>query len=262
MSGHSTLECQNQILKENVAIVGTPHSLAYTSGRAPGRLVSYTVTIPLSGASVPAPLDRIDLEIFVAGQRVTASFPPLPNQNTSFTWDGKDGYGRPLQGVQPVTIRVGYHYPAAYLGTPGVLDATFALIGSGVPVSGTDGVPQDGITLWQEHHDTVGSLDARGSGLGGWTLNVHHAYDPVGRVLYLGNGQRMGADALGNVINTIAGNGVQGFSGDGGPATKAALLLPTGVAVGPDGSIYIAETSSRIRRVGPNGIITDHTQKH
>ncbi len=73
-SGSSTLECQNQILKEKVDIVSTSQSLNYTSGRAPGRIVSNTVTIPLSGASVPVPLDRIDLEVLVAGQRVTASF--------------------------------------------------------------------------------------------------------------------------------------------------------------------------------------------
>lgn len=256
-NGSSTIECQNQILKEQVPIVGTPHNLAYTSGRAPGRLASYTVTIPLSGATVPLPLDRIDLEIFVAGQRVTASFSPLPNQTTSFTWDGKDGFGRLLQGKQPITIRVGYHYPAAYLGAPGVLDATFALLGSGVPITGTDGDPQDGITLWQERYDTVGSLDVLGSGLGGWTLVSQHFYDQAARILHLGNGGRRSADSRVNVISTVAGNGILAFSGDGGPANLAALQNAYGVAVGPDGSLFIADTNnSRIRRVAANGVIT------
>jgi sugar lactone lactonase YvrE len=52
-------------------------------------------------------------------------------------------------------------------------------------------------------------------------------------------------------IWTAAGNGRTGYSGDGGPPA-AARLDPWDVAVGPDGSLYIAESSNnRIRRVTP-----------
>ena len=52
-------------------------------------------------------------------------------------------------------------------------------------------------------------------------------------------------------ITTVAGSGVAGFAGDGGPATEARLHKPTGVAVSRKGELFIAdEYNHRIRRVG------------
>lgn len=60
------------------------------------------------------------------------------------------------------------------------------------------------------------------------------------------------------IITTVAGNGTQGFSGDGGPATEAELNGPTGLALDLLGNLYIAdESNSRVRRVDHRtGIIT------
>lgn len=50
------------------------------------------------------------------------------------------------------------------------------------------------------------------------------------------------------IVRTIAGTGTQGFSGDGGPALQARLSEPSGVVVGPDGVIYIADSgNNRVR---------------
>ena len=58
-------------------------------------------------------------------------------------------------------------------------------------------------------------------------------------------------------IATVAGNGTQGFSGDGGPATSASLNQPTGVAVDRFGNLYIGEQyNNRIRKVTPDGNIS------
>ena len=74
-----------------------------------------------------------------------------------------------------------------------------------------------------------------------------------------GNNHRIRrVDATTGVITTVAGNGEQGFSGDGGPATQARLAHPSGVFVDEAGSLYIADTFNyRIRRVdATTGVIT------
>ena len=59
------------------------------------------------------------------------------------------------------------------------------------------------------------------------------------------------------MISTVAGNGAQGFAGDGGPATSANLNGPTGVAVDAAGNLYIADSGNhRIRKVTPAGTIS------
>ena len=54
----------------------------------------------------------------------------------------------------------------------------------------------------------------------------------------------------------LAGTGVAGFSGDGGPATAATLNDVKDVAQGPPGVIYVADYGNdRVRRIGPGGEI-------
>lgn len=58
-------------------------------------------------------------------------------------------------------------------------------------------------------------------------------------------------------ITTVAGDGTQGFSGDGGPATKAELNRPEGLAVDPKGDLFIGDGNCRIREVSAaTGTIT------
>ena len=60
----------------------------------------------------------------------------------------------------------------------------------------------------------------------------------------------------GGNISTVAGNGLSGYGGDGGPATSAILNGPYGLAVDNAGNLYIADlNNSRIREVSPAGVI-------
>ena len=65
-------------------------------------------------------------------------------------------------------------------------------------------------------------------------------------------------DAATGIITTVAGNGTYGFSGDGGPATSAALWNPTGVAADGSGNLFIADHDNQaVRRLdAATGIIT------
>ena len=64
-------------------------------------------------------------------------------------------------------------------------------------------------------------------------------------------------DMKAGTLHHIAGTGRKGYSGDGGPAVLARLSGPKGIAVGPKGGVYIADTESHtIRRINlHSGII-------
>lgn len=84
------------------------------------------------------------------------------------------------------------------------------------------------------------------------------AVDNAGNVYisdFLNNRVRMVSPS--GIISTYAGNGLSGFSGDGGLATSAALSQPAGLAVDAAGNLYIADSNnSVVRKVTPAGIIS------
>jgi trimeric autotransporter adhesin len=111
-----------------------------------------------------------------------------------------------------------------------------------------------------------GSGQSGFDGDGGSALAAHFllgvypamAVDSAGNILvadeYNGRIRKIGTNGI---INTVAGNGLFRFSGDGGPATSATLYLPISVVEDNSGNIFFSEPGvERIRRVTPGGTIS------
>lgn len=83
--------------------------------------------------------------------------------------------------------------------------------------------------------------------------------DTVGN-LYISDGQNFTIrkiDAVTGIITTVCGNGTQGYTGDGGPASAAKLFGPDYISFDRHGNLYIAEPSAHvIRKIDVAGIIT------
>ncbi len=250
-TGGSQIDIQNQVLGESLPIAGTPFSLVYQSDRVRGRSASFQLEIPLTGDQLAESVRSIELKVEVAGRQFTQSFAVTPNLSHTFTWDGKDAYGRLVQGEQPVAVQVGYTYQAVYR-QPAEVGSAFALLSaSGIPVTSNNS--RDQLTLWKVWMGLIGCWDAKVQGYGGWGFSAHHSYDPTSRVLYTGDGGQRRAADLNQVITTVVGNGITGYDGDDGPATSARINSLRGLAVTSDGSLYIA--SAGIRKV-KDGIIS------
>ena len=110
-----------------------------------------------------------------------------------------------------------------------------------------------------------GTITTVAGGMAGKTPGLLSPVTPMG-VLYDGQGNIYFADLFhgavrridrsGNV-NPVAGTDTLGAGGDGGPATRAQLNDPMGVARDPAGNLYIADSlNNRVRRVASDGTIS------
>ncbi len=84
-------------------------------------------------------------------------------------------------------------------------------------------------------------------------------FDAQGNLYFADAGKHLvGRFSTAGVITAVAGNGVQGFGGDGGAATAAELDSPGGLAMDAAGDLFIADTHNhRVREVAAvSGIIT------
>jgi hypothetical protein len=146
---------------------------------------------------------------------------PLLAQNLAKGKRNKYGLG-PMGGVPVLTL------------TPGI-----AMTAAGTGVSGYSG--DGGLATSAQFNSPMGmARDSQGNSY----------------VADLGNSvvRKIAVDAT---VSTVAGNGTQGYSGDGGPAIGAQLAFPTAVALDGAGNLYIADYfNACVRKVDTNGTIS------
>ena len=333
------VDVQNQALGEKVPIVGTPHELNYHSDRVPGRRAAYrlNLTVPAakqltlpsgltaclpnrapecqSTASAPVAVPAT-LTVRVAGKTYATTNTNYSPLSWQFEWDGKDTYGRALQGEQPVTLTACYNYPGVGYATPDQVVGSFGQpsIAGSLTAWRWVGIAAQVFDLCSSSTTRIGTWNVVPEALGGWTLSTHHVLDVANKTIYRGDGGTQKVDDLNRyVVNPFAGGGsgspvdgvrasTIGFGGIGGvlaapdgsmyfsawgfnsyigrvtpdgvfqrvagkgpndpkgstadgiPARQAGLFQPTGMAFGPDGSLYFADTGG-IRRISPDGYI-------
>ncbi len=141
--------------------------------------------------------------------------------------------------------------------------STCNLSGDGGPASsaglyGVSGIAVDvSGNLYLADHVEIRKVDLAGtitkvaavSGTGGITV------DSSGNIFFT-SGDQVKRSTPSGTVTTVAGSGTRGFSGDGGPATAAALNGPYGLVIDSNGRLFIADTcNNRVRAVDQSGVI-------
>jgi RHS repeat-associated protein len=246
------IEAEKQVLGETIPITGTPFTLNFRSDRQVDYSPSRVVNIPISGPTIPAAVDKINLDITIAGQLHHRTFSKEPNQTTTFVWDGRDAWGRPVVGNALLEYDISYVYRAVYA-VPGGAPRSFSRVGSGVQVSGDRATNL--ISLSRRNSVALTGVRPDNDGLGGLNLDVHHHHVSAEATLYRGDGTRE-KETLIDIASTVAGTGARGKFVEGAPASQSPLESPYMLKTGPDGSLYITHTASAaspITRVSPDG---------
>jgi len=248
-------------LGEELSLPGIPTNLHYTTLTKPGRLTERTVTIPLYSGVFPSSssITNIHLKVEIAGQVYEQDFAPQSDLSTTYVWNGMDVFGRRIHGGATARIAIDYEGsnfyqigPFSFLVDAKSFGAGFiSFLNQNIAARRVAKVTKN-FSISVGHEFPVNTLD-----VGGWSLTQVHRYNPLSKTLFLGNGDTIDGSNMAPIVNAIAGShSAFGYSGDNGLAVNARFYNPTAIAIGPDGSIFVADQSpTRIRKISPDGTI-------
>lgn len=203
-------------------ISGTPFTLHYQSNRTLSYGAGRTLEVPLLGEVVPPGLKKIISRITVANRVYEKEFTDLQaNIRHIQPWDGTDASGRLLQSQQVAQVSVAF----VYADTAGGSEAR-------LPIS---------------YEVPLGTWDARAFGLGGFSIDAHHVYDPAQQIIYFGHGGQRSGSNVGLAAATATRE------------TAIELGTPDSLIVAADGSLIFSDDQQgttnfgRILGVGLDG---------
>ncbi|HET6551556.1 MAG TPA: hypothetical protein VFG79_24020, partial [Solirubrobacter sp.] len=276
--GSSTIDCEDQALREGVHVAGTPYELSYSSAWTRDA-AQHSIDVRVTDATLPSGLVGIELDVEVAGRHLghrwaDPASPPagaalpaiVPNLTDHLEWDGLGLDGRPVIGAVRARVTLTYYYTPVYSAPgPTPTGISFAQLASTSAPTFTGGVrcatgtrfagPGDlcpfGVSTSEIR--VLGGIDRSSTGLGGWDLDVHHIFDPATRDVLRGDGTRRGKGELDlGVVRTVAGPGAPGSNGT--PITSGSGREP--FTVMPDGSIVIVRAAYFVDRWIPGQGLT------
>ncbi|MEA2343434.1 MAG: hypothetical protein QOF63_1603, partial [Thermoanaerobaculia bacterium] len=254
----SIIGVENQTLGERLPVQGTPFALYYDSGRVPGRREDSSVTIPITGSDPPVTAIDVKLHLSIAGRTLAVQHfsPNTANATYRFEWDGIDALDRKVQGTHELGVEIEYEYPVGYYQTPVDAAQSFARL-SGASFSAPKPWERT-INLIQRYTVPMNApKDPVAKGIGGWTLNVHHAYDPTEHVLEPGTGGKRNAQGIGSISRIIVGKNpstCQRNVTTSAMASDVCLNDPRAVAVAGDGTLYISDFTA-LYKVNTSGTL-------
>ena len=230
----SVIRCFGQTLGEIVQVTGTAFALHYSSDRVPGHATARSLDIPLSGATLPATSRASTWR-----SRWRAAYPQsFRRRRTSLHVRlGRQGRLRP-RGAG-AAIRSASRRPTTSVYYPPRCRASATT--ARAPITGNRARQEVPFGRTSSLGRTVGRA---GRGPGRLDADVHHAYDPIGRVLYLGSGEQRDASSIGRMIATVAGRGALRLGRRRRSRHPGGSRQPVGRRSGPDGSVYIADPTT------------------
>jgi sugar lactone lactonase YvrE len=240
--GHASLLASNQTRTASQA-GGSAVSLIFT-GLPPG--AGYTLTVNLyANKRLKAQGRKDGISLAAGGNAVNVSMTLAPWVIQRVAGIGIEGSPASKAVIEPVGKVAVDGAGNLYLGNK-ALFRVFKVDPSGImtTVAGNGGGGSNG----DGAHALLGAVLNPASLVLDGAGNLYFA-DP--------SAHRVRKVAPDGIITTVAGNGSQGYLGDGGPANATRLNVPEDVAVDAAGNLYIADKENhRIRKVDPSGTIT------
>jgi RHS repeat-associated protein len=256
----SVLRMQNQTLSEFFPVSGTGLALGWHSNRFNVRSAGVNLALGLlADGGQPEGVRGTFFRLDVAGRTIVVeNFDGGIGDAQRLAWDGKDVFGRTVQGSVPARASTGYGFGAVSVaavagggggGATGIISYSTPSFGVWPPPGARAmASTREAVYFLRHFSHSLGDWVPR-ENLGNLTLSVVHGYSEDG-TLHLGTGGIVTAGEGGALLRYVAGGGTD-TSEDAGSSTVSLSAAPV-FADAPEG-LYFIERESRVRLLKADG---------